>query len=151
MCIRDSYYLGMDSKYSTDGLEAEISYEDGSSEVLRAGRRSEKTGLSLTTMLDDNTEGNNFLGSIGTKTITVSYMNESMQYTIQVKDTSEIPELTVNTPYSGTVETKGEEIYVKFLAPHTGFYQIQLTPKTSEPYLSLIHICGNGSSHRNRV
>ena len=26
------YYLGMDSKYSTDGLEAEISYEDGSSE-----------------------------------------------------------------------------------------------------------------------
>ena len=143
------YYLGMDSKYSTDGLEAEISYEDGSSEVLKAGRRSEKTGLSLTTMLDDNTEGNNFLGSIGTKTITVSYMNESTQYTIQVKDTSEIPELTVNTPYSGTVETKGEEIYVKFLAPHTGFYQIQLTPKTSEPYVTGIVKTVQNSSYAN--
>ncbi|MCD8013552.1 MAG: leucine-rich repeat protein [Lachnospiraceae bacterium] len=127
-----TYYLGVDSQYSTTGLSIGVTYEDGSTETIAAGSRSETTGLAISTTLSGNSAGNMYLGSTGTKTITVSYMGVSTSYSISVLDVSSISEMTTDTAYSGSLTSAQNSVYVKIVAEETGFYQISLTGEYDE-------------------
>lgn len=120
------YYLGVDSQYSEDGLEIQVTYEDGTTETLAAGKPSTITGLAVETKLSGNDEGNKYLGSTGTKTVYVTYMDASASYSINVLDSSGIQEMTVAAPYTGTLASARDDVYVKYIADATGFYRVSL-------------------------
>ncbi|MCD8013553.1 MAG: leucine-rich repeat protein [Lachnospiraceae bacterium] len=145
------YYTGVDSVYSTDGLEIIVTYESEESdessgseegtasaasddseesaeteaetvtETILAGERSEKTHLLIETQLSGNDDGDMSIGEAGTKTINVSFMNGTASYEITVNDISDLTDL------SGELASANESIYAKLVPDTTGYYQVGLT------------------------